>query len=114
MTEETIFTAALERADPSERAAFLADACGTDAALRGRIELLLAAHSGAGDFLNRPAVALAESGHEATRAFGEAADRHPADTRTQDGNYGPPPDDESLSFLAPPRRPDSLGRIGHY
>ena len=47
----TIFAEALERTDPSERAAYLDAACADDAALRRRIEALLAAHDGAGRFL---------------------------------------------------------------
>jgi len=51
MDEMSIFAGALERADADERAAFLAAACGSDEALRERIEELLAAHERAGDFL---------------------------------------------------------------
>jgi hypothetical protein len=47
----TIFTEALERSDLAERAAYLDRACGTDATLRTRIEALLAAYTGAGQFL---------------------------------------------------------------
>ncbi len=47
----TIFAEALERTDPAERAAYLDGACGDDAALRRRVEALLAAHDGAGRFL---------------------------------------------------------------
>ena len=55
MTEETLFTEALEVADPAARAAFLDRACAGDPALRGRIERLLAQHAEAGSFLGRPA-----------------------------------------------------------
>ncbi len=47
----TIFAEALERTDPAARAAYLDVACGDDAALRRRVEALLAAHDGAGRFL---------------------------------------------------------------
>ena len=47
----TIFAEALERTDPAARAAYLDGACGDDAALRQRVEALLAAHDGAGRFL---------------------------------------------------------------
>ena len=47
----TIFAEALERTDPAARAAYLDGACGDDAALRRRVEALLAAHDGAGRFL---------------------------------------------------------------
>ena len=42
MQEQSIFIEALEREDPAERAAFLDQACAGDAALRERIERLLA------------------------------------------------------------------------
>ena len=47
----TVFAEALERTDPAERAAYLDVACEDDAALRRRVEALLAAHDGAGRFL---------------------------------------------------------------
>src|SRR5262245_564180 len=43
MNDETLFAAALERATPSERQAFLDEACGADAELRRRLAVLLAA-----------------------------------------------------------------------
>jgi serine/threonine protein kinase/formylglycine-generating enzyme required for sulfatase activity len=94
VTEASIFTAALDLADPAEREAYLAGACGADAALRGRVDGLLAAHAAAGTFLERPAAA-------------------PDPDTTWPAPDGPPPGD-GMPFLAPPRRPDSLGRIGHY
>ncbi len=54
--EETLFTAALAMSDPAERSAYLARACGEDAALRARVEALLRSHEEAGPFLQRPAV----------------------------------------------------------
>jgi serine/threonine protein kinase len=53
MNERSILIAALEKDDPAERAAYLDQACG-DAALRQRIERLLAAHAAAGGILDRP------------------------------------------------------------
>src|SRR5437667_8649350 len=47
----TIFSAALDRESPAERAAYLDAACGPDAALRERVEALLRAHDRAGGFL---------------------------------------------------------------
>jgi serine/threonine protein kinase/WD40 repeat protein len=55
--EESIFEAALQL-PPQERAAYLQDACGGDADLRGRVETLLAAHDQAGSFLEMPAAEL--------------------------------------------------------
>src|SRR5947207_2786065 len=54
--EETIFAAALAL-PPEERAACLDQACGGDAALRHRVEILLNAHA-AGAFLEEPAAAV--------------------------------------------------------
>ena len=45
---------------PDERAAFMREACGGDAKLRGELEELLRLHEQAGDFLESPAVALPE------------------------------------------------------
>jgi serine/threonine-protein kinase len=54
--EESIFAAALEKARPEERGAFLAQACAGDAALRGRVEALLQAHDNPDSFLEAPPV----------------------------------------------------------
>src|SRR5262249_45100512 len=54
VNEQTIFTEALERTGPQERAAFLDQACQGDPALRARIERLLAQHQHAADFLEAP------------------------------------------------------------
>lgn len=89
MTERDIFTQARAETDPAAREAFLAQACGGDASVRQRIERLLRADAGPDSLLDQPPGA-------------------------PDGNPGEGPPEETLSFLAPPGRPDSLGRIGHY
>jgi uncharacterized protein (TIGR03067 family) len=110
MTDETLFAAALEKPDLAARAAYLDSAC-SDPETRKRIDALLAAHDRAGEFLARPAVAPVEPEVSPTRAFHPDAD---ADhTRTHGGTVDTDTD-EALGFLAPPRRPESLGRIGHY
>ncbi len=107
MNEEAIFTAALEKHTPAERAAFLDEACAGDAALRHRIEALLQSHSEAGSFLGRPAAEQMA----ATRLLGEAADG---------STYSSPPataagaDEPPLDFLGPSVRPGSIGRLGGY
>ena len=53
---------ALERV-PSQRAAFLAEACAGDGALQREVESLLAAHAHAGSFLEIPAGAGATPWH---------------------------------------------------
>ena len=55
MTEETLFAAALAKKTPTERAAFLDEACSGDAALRRRVEALLQSHEN-DEFLRTPAV----------------------------------------------------------
>jgi serine/threonine protein kinase len=55
---KAIFMTALDKADPAERAAYLAAACGGDELLRQRVELLLKAHSDPGSFMPSPAVTI--------------------------------------------------------
>src|SRR5262245_17466602 len=54
MDEQAIFAAALEQ-DADRRAAFLDEACGTDADLRQRMDNLLKHHDQAGVFFEKPA-----------------------------------------------------------
>ena len=61
MSERDLFIAALERDDPTERDAYLAQACGSDADLRRRVERLLRLHGQAGSFLEQPPVAPGET-----------------------------------------------------
>ncbi|MFO0797526.1 MAG: protein kinase [Gemmataceae bacterium] len=95
MSDESIFAAALDKADPAERAAFLDQVC-PDPTARERLDRLLAAHDRAGSFLNRPA---------ATAEFPTVTARAGAGTATPD---------EAAAFLAPSARPDAIGRLGHY
>jgi WD40 repeat protein/serine/threonine protein kinase len=60
--EEALFAAALEKPTPAERAAYLDGACGSDHALRARIEALLAAHAASGGVLDAPPDALTSTG----------------------------------------------------
>src|SRR5947208_2721423 len=55
MTERDIFIAALQKEDPTERQAFLDDACARQPELRRQVENLLRLHEGAGSFLEQPA-----------------------------------------------------------
>ena len=59
---ESIFFDALEKRTPEERAAFLDEACGADADLRGRVDRMLAAQAAAGSFLESPALSPPRSG----------------------------------------------------
>src|SRR5690242_5112183 len=103
MTEEAIFAAALEMSAPTDRSAYLANACAGSPALRQRVEALLESHFRAGAFLERSAIRCAlEEDHGGVAEdpqgilFGGAADGSP------------------LDFLAPPESPEYLGRLGHY
>jgi hypothetical protein len=91
MTQQDIFTAALQITDPDARSAYLAQACGGDADLRRRVEILVQTHESAGDFLARPAI-------EQLAAAIPGLDSAAAD----------------LSFLAPSIEPGSIGRLDHY
>jgi eukaryotic-like serine/threonine-protein kinase len=50
-----IFMTALDKTEPTERAAYLAQACGSDDLLRQRVEVLLKANDDPGSFLKSPA-----------------------------------------------------------
>jgi eukaryotic-like serine/threonine-protein kinase len=61
VTDESVFAAALEIPDPTERAAFLDRACSGNPALRAELDALLAAHAGSNP-LDRPPAGLARTG----------------------------------------------------
>jgi WD40 repeat protein/serine/threonine protein kinase len=61
VNERDLFIAALERHDPAERDAYLAEACGGDMALLGRVKRLLRLHQDAGSFLEGRPVAPNET-----------------------------------------------------
>ena len=104
MTEQSIFLAALDIADPTERAAYLNQSCGGDAALRQQVEVLLAAHERSGDFLEVPALQqLASSNAEEKLASVKTNVEHQGKSQTIE-----------LSFLKRSAKPGSLGRLAHY
>jgi serine/threonine protein kinase/WD40 repeat protein len=84
MTERDIVIGALDRGDPAERAAYLNQACAGDTALRQRVEALLRSHETTPTVLKNTAA------------------EQPGDVR------------QALTFLAPARKPGSLGRLDHY
>ena len=61
MNEHDLFTEALNRTDPAERAAFLDQSCAGNSELRRRLEELLAGHAESRSPLDRSPVAPAES-----------------------------------------------------
>ncbi|WP_157369182.1 protein kinase domain-containing protein, partial [Zavarzinella formosa] len=100
MTEQTVFTEALEIADPALREEYLARVCAGNIPLRQKIEALLASHEQSGEFLDVPAL----------RQMAK-------DDNTETMNNGEPKNDGDeidLSFLVPSARPGSLGRLQHY
>jgi serine/threonine protein kinase len=99
MSERDIFTAARQMTDPAARSAYLDEAC-VDPALRERVAALLRAHEQPDSLLDAPAAGAPDPGG-ATRLHGAPG-------------TGPSDAADILTFLAPPGRPDSLGRIGHY
>ncbi len=97
----TIFAEALERTDPAARADYLDGACGDDAALRRRVEALLAAHDAAGRFLEGDAAVTSDptapSTLETTRAS-VLESRLPSELATEEHRS-----DTSQSFAGSPR-----------
>ena len=74
MTEESLFLAALEKPTPAERQAFLDEACGPDATLRARVQMLLEADARVRGILDRqiagaPEQTLAYKSNERPGAF---------------------------------------------
>ena len=69
----TVFSEALERSDPADRAAFLDGACRGDPELRRLVEDLLAAHAGAGRFLEPGTAVTARPEPAAAVPHAEAA-----------------------------------------
>lgn len=101
MTEESIFTAALENQSKAERTAFLAEACNGDEALQRRVEALLESHEKT-EFLRTSAA------ERAANAFGEEGSVGTTELAVEDFQ------DVPLDFLAPSEKPESLGRLGPY
>src|SRR5262245_57140140 len=82
MNEQSLFSRAVEIADPAERAAFLDRACVGDAALRQRVDRLLDRLRDAGSFLGQPAHGMPGAGGPPSTPHWEAAGRAgPALTR---------------------------------
>ena len=70
-----LYHAALER-EPTERSAFLAEACGADKALHNEVVSLLAAHEQASTFIDRPPDDLAAGWQAAASALPKQSFSH--------------------------------------
>ena len=109
---ETSSSPPLDLPDPAARAAYLDGACGGDAGLRARVEALLRAHDRPDSFLGTPGGRAARPGPR--RHPGLRRGRRTRDGRRTTGGETDAPTTSRSAFLAPPTRPDSLGRLGHY
>lgn len=105
MTEEEIFTAALELPVGESHVSFLDKVCGGDADLRRRVEALLAGHFRTSDFLDTPVM---QQLHARQTPLGE----DPAQTCASDNERSDHLTD--LSFLTPSARHDAIGSFGRY
>jgi formylglycine-generating enzyme required for sulfatase activity len=115
MSEQSIFLAALDISDPTERAAYVTAACAGNGALQKEVESLLAAHERPGAFLDEPALAqMSGGGTGETRTEVTGGDRDSAETRAPDSSAGARTEYDAIPFLNPPTRAGSLGRLAHY
>src|SRR5262249_56738835 len=101
MSERDLFIAALERDDPAEQEAYLAEACGRDAALLRRVKRLLRLHHDAGSFLEGLPVALIEPAEPAGDAENAAKVSQPTSAGTPD-SAAPAPTMPAPPVPAPP------------
>lgn len=104
MSERTIFLSALEISDAGDRTEFVERECGGNPELLRQVQALLAAHDHAGEFLEKPAVALPPGGSKVAAATSADPTQ---EFRSDEVTKGFP-------FLAPSQRPDAIGRLSHY
>ena len=91
MNELDLFTEALSRTDPAERAAFLDQACAGNPELRRRLEELLAGHAQAENPLDRPPVAPGEIGATVEQPTPSPAGESPPEGTTRGVRPSPIP-----------------------
>lgn len=116
MSEQSIFLTAIEL-DAAERAEYLSKACANNDRLRTEVEKLIAAHESSKTFLNKPAIEQIASKVPSNNqnALTVSADGVGTDDDTRTATQGQRAHvDDSLSFLKPATRNDSIGRIDHY
>ncbi|HKA05817.1 MAG TPA: hypothetical protein VKD71_01085, partial [Gemmataceae bacterium] len=109
MTDRDLFIAALDRADPAERDAWLDQACAGDADCRRRVDVLLRAHDQASKFLADPAAGqLGAESDDTTRTAHVAHVAHSADETT------PATAIDLHALLTPTDKPGLIGTLDHY
>src|SRR5262249_43035986 len=109
MTDRDLFIAALHRADPAERDAWLDQACAGDADCRRRVDVLLRAHDQASKFLADPAAGqLGAESDDTTRTAHVAHVAHSADETT------PATAIDLHALLTPTDKPGLIGTLDHY
>jgi formylglycine-generating enzyme required for sulfatase activity len=108
MTERTIFLAALELTDATERATYIEQVCGEDAALRAQVEALLTTHEKTGGFLETPVVPPVDSEVIPTLVGMDSPPDH------KPGKDLASAESQLRRYLQPSTRPGWLGRLGHY
>ena len=120
MREREIFLTASEIEDPDQLVKFLDKACEGDDGLRQRLNVLLAASSGMGNFLEIPAVDQQWQASPATTLdqFPVTLDTGPSEpvagSTMVDMKYADQQIENRLQFLEPPQQPGTLGRLGSY
>ncbi len=112
MTERDVFDNALLIADPAARRAYIATVCGSDEALRRRVEILVHAHDGAQLWLEQPIFPPPEH-VDPTRAGGAMTEQMKTSGAWPDG-VDDEDEEDALDFLEPTTKPGSLGRLSHY
>jgi len=107
MNERDIFLAAIEIANPAERAAYLDQTCADNPELRAQVEELLRTHDETSQFLETPAVAT-DSAVDRTVLTDDS------DTDEDSGEERASGEAEFRKYLEPATRPGWLGRLAHY
>jgi serine/threonine protein kinase/tetratricopeptide (TPR) repeat protein len=110
MHERSIFMAAVAMETPAQRSAYLDEACAGDAALRRRVEALLASHEQASSFLGKTVPEGLAERLEATRGEPPAAEEAP--TSAGDATGSGSADEGQVSRVGPYKLLQEIGAGG--